>query len=144
MNNVQLSGRLTKDPDVRTTTGGKKYARITVAVSRNHKTASQQADFINCVAWDKLADILEKYFQKGKGIVISKGRITTNAFTNKEGKRVNTTDVTIEEMEFPLLSKAEQAQAAAQEPQTDGPAVTNPQTQAEFVPMESDIEIPFE
>ncbi len=111
MNKVVLVGRLTKDPEIRYTQGDNPMAiaRYTLAVDRRFKREGEPtADFINCVAFGKSGEFAEKYFRKGLRIAIS-GRITTGSFTNKDGVKVYTTEVTVEDQEF-AESKAEQAQ----------------------------------
>ena len=103
MNKVVLMGRLTKDPEVRYSTGenATAIARFTVAVNRRFKSAegNYEADFINCVAFGKSAEFIEKYFAKGSMIALS-GRIQTGSYTNKDGVKVYTTDVVVEDTEF--------------------------------------------
>jgi single-strand DNA-binding protein len=103
MNKVVLMGRLTKDPDVRYTEGSesKAIARYTLAVDRKTKDANgnRQADFISCVAFGKSGEFAEKYLHKGLKICIS-GRIQTGNYTNKDGNKVYTTDVVVEEQDF--------------------------------------------
>lgn len=103
MNKVELVGRLTRDPEVRYTTGesANAIARFSVAVNRRFKNAegNYDADFINCVAFGKTAEFVEKYFTKGMAIGLT-GRIQTGSYTNKDGQKVYTTDVVVEETEF--------------------------------------------
>lgn len=100
MNAVQLVGRLTKDPDVRYTDGGTSIARFSVACDRRFKRDGEDgADFIPCVAFGKTAEFMEKYFYKGKRIGLN-GRIQTGSYTNKEGQKIYTTDVIVENVEF--------------------------------------------
>ena len=103
MNKVILMGWLTRDPEVRYSQGENATAisRSTLAVNRRFKREGdeQTADFINCVAFGKMAEFQEKYFHKGTKIVIS-GRIQTGSYTNKEGQKVYTTDVVVEEQDF--------------------------------------------
>ena len=103
MNKVILVGRLVRDPDVRysqTGNGNMAVARYTLAVDRKFKKEGEQnADFINCIAFGKSGEFAEKYFFKGIKIAIS-GRIQTGSYTNKDGQRVYTTDVVVEEQEF--------------------------------------------
>ena len=103
MNKVILMGRLTRDPDVRVSTGERPMtvARYTLAVDRRAKRDSneQTADFISCVAFDKNAEFVEKYLHQGTKVLVT-GRIQTGSYTNKEGHKVYTTDVMIEEQEF--------------------------------------------
>lgn len=98
-------GRLTRDPDVKYSQGEKSIAvaRYTLAVDRRGKKDSdsneQQADFISCVAFDRSGEFADKYFRQGMRVLIS-GRIQTGSYTNKEGKKVYTTDVVVESQEF--------------------------------------------
>ncbi len=102
MNKVILMGRLTRDPEIRysQTSEPVAIARYTLAVDRRFKREGEQtADFISCIAFGKAAEFAEKYLHKGTKIVVS-GRIQTGSYTNKEGQKVYTTDVVIEEQEF--------------------------------------------
>ena len=104
MNKVILMGRLTRDPEVRYSTGERSMAvaRYTLAVDRRRRVSNdgeQTADFIPCVAFDKSGEFAEKYFRQGMRVLIS-GRIQTGSYTNKEGVKVYTTEVIIEEQEF--------------------------------------------
>ena len=103
MNNVCLIGRLTKDPEVRYTTGENSNAmcRFTVAVQRDFKNAEGKydADFISCVAFRKTAELLSKFFNKGSQISIQ-GNIRTGHYTNKDGNTVYTTDVYVDKIGF--------------------------------------------
>lgn len=103
MNKCTLVGRLTKDPEIRYSQGenATATARFSVAVSRRFKNAegNYDADFINCVAFGKTAEFLEKYFKKGMAIGLT-GHIQTGSYTNKDGQKVYTTDVIVEEAEF--------------------------------------------
>ena len=99
MNKVILIGRLTADPDVRYSQGENEtgVARYSLAVARRFK--KDEADFITCVAFGKSAEFAEKYLYKGMKIAVI-GRIKTGSYTNREGKKVYTTDVIVEEQEF--------------------------------------------
>ena len=103
MNKVQLVGRLTRDPEIRYSQGenATATARFSVAVNRRFKNSegNYDADFINCVAFGKSAEFVEKYFKKGMAIGLT-GRIQTGSYTNKDGQKVYTTDVVVEETEF--------------------------------------------
>ena len=102
MNKVILMGRLTKDPDVRYSQGNEPIAvaRYSLAVNRRFKKqGEQEADFINCVAFGKAAEFVEKFLKKGMQISIV-GRIQTGSYTDKNGKKVYTTDVVAEEHYF--------------------------------------------
>ena len=102
MNKVILMGRLTREPDVRYSQGEQAtaIARYTLAVDRKFKREGDQtADFIGCVAFGKLGEFAEKYLHQGTKIVVT-GRIQTGSYTNKDGQKVYTTDVVVEECEF--------------------------------------------
>jgi len=101
MNKAILMGRLTRDPDIRYSTGMEPsaVARYTLAVDRRRAAGQQTADFINCVAFGKPAEFAEKYFKQGMKIIVT-GRIQTGSYTNKDGQKVYTTEVIVEEQEF--------------------------------------------
>ena len=96
MNCVQIIGRYVKDPDVRQA-NDTTVARFTLAVDRKYKKG--EADFISCVAFGKLAEVISKYCHKGIKVAVA-GRIQTGSYTNKDGQKVYTTDVVVEEQEF--------------------------------------------
>ena len=103
MNKVILMGRLTRDPEVRYSQGAEPMAvaRYTLAVDRRGRRDEngQNADFISCVAFARNAEFAEKYFRKGTKVAIT-GRIQTGSYTNRDGVKVYTTDVVVEEQEF--------------------------------------------
>ena len=103
MNKVILMGRLTRDPEVRYTQGDNAMAiaRYSLAVDRRFKKDGdeQTADFINCIAFGKSGEFAEKYLKKGTKVAVV-GRIQTGSYTNKDGQKVYTTDVVVEEQEF--------------------------------------------
>ena len=110
MNKVVLMGRLTRDPEVRYSAGENALAiaRYTLAVDRRFRRDGEAtADFISCVVFGRGAEFAEKYFHQGIRIVVS-GRIQTGSYTNREGQKVYTTEVVVEEQEF-----AESKSAAA-------------------------------
>ena len=112
MNRVILTGRLTRDPEVRYSQGEKSIAiaRYTLAVDRKFKKEGEQsADFISCVAMGKNGEFAEKYLKQGTKIAIE-GRIQTGSYTNKDGNKVYTTDVIVEGHEF-CESKSSQNQS---------------------------------
>ena len=143
MNKAVLVGRLTRDPEVRYSQGenATAVARYTVAVDRRFKRDGEPtADFINCVVFGKSAEFAEKYFRQGLRVAIS-GRITTGSYTNKDGIKVYTTEVTVEEQEF-AESKAE---SEANKTSNQRATQTNTTTGGEFVNIPDDIpeELPF-
>ena len=118
MNKVVLMGRLTRDPEVRYSQGEKAtaIARYTLAVDRTFKRDGEQtADFINCVVFGRSAEFAERYFRQGTKIAIS-GRIQTGSYTNKDGVKVYTTEVVVDEQEF-AESKAASANNSGFQPQ---------------------------
>ena len=105
MNQVVLCGRLTRDPEVRYSSGERPIAitRYTLAVDRRGQRSpgkdSPDADFIPCLAFDRAGEFAEKYFQKGMRVLVS-GRIQTGSYTNREGQKVYTTEVIVNSQEF--------------------------------------------
>ena len=121
MNNVQLLGRLARDPEVRHTNGDNSMAvaRFTVACDRRtKKNEEHQADFISCVAFGKTAEFIERYFFKGSAIALT-GSIQTGSYTNKEGNKVYTTDIIVDSVEF-AGSKNDRGPAENQTKTDDG------------------------
>ena len=113
MNTVNLVGRLTKDPELRYTPSGIATVRFTIAVNRQFKTEGQSdTDFINCVAWRKTAENLANFQKKGNLIGVD-GRIQTGNYEGQDGKRVYTTDVLAESIQF--YDKKSDGQNAAQQ-----------------------------
>ena len=131
MNKWAGLGRLVRDPEIRKgkTSKGEEMlvARYTLAIDRRGKDAG--ADFISCVVFGKGAEFAEKYLRKGTKIAVT-GRIQTGDYTNKDGQKVYTTDVIIEEQEFAESKKSEPTQTAPDD---------------EFVPIPDDItdSLPF-
>lgn len=107
MNKVILMGRLTRDPEVRYSQGERSMAiaRYTLAVDRRGRrdatgdNSQQTADFISCVAFDRAGEFAEKYFRQGMRVLIS-GRIQTGSYINRDGVKVYTTDIVVEDQEF--------------------------------------------
>ena len=145
MNKVILMGRLTRDPDVRYSQGENPMAiaRYTLAVDRRFKRDGEQsADFINCLAFGRSAEFAEKYFKQGTKIAVS-GRIQTGSYTNREGVKVYTTEVVIEEQEFAESRAESDANRANYQYQTS--AGTTPDEGDGFmnIPDGIDDELPF-
>lgn len=110
MNKVILMGRLTRDPEVRYSSGENALAiaRYTLAVDRRfHKDNEASADFIGCVAFGKGGEFAEKYLRQGTKIVVT-GRIQTGSYTNREGQKVYTTEIVVEDQEFAESKAASQ------------------------------------
>ena len=132
-------GRLTRDPEVRHSQGDNAMtiARYTLAVDRRFKRDGEQtADFINCVVFGKSAEFAEKYFHQGLRVTIS-GRIQTSNYTNKEGVKVYTTDVVVEEQEFAeSKSESNDKGTSPNVPNKDSNGFMN-------IPDDIDEELPF-
>ena len=133
MNKVTLMGRLTKDPDVRYAQNENStcVARYSLAVDRRGK--EKEADFINCVAFGKSGEFAEKYLKKGTKILVS-GRIQTGSY-EKDGKKVYTTDVVVEEHYF-----CESKSSGESSGESSG---GNPATDEEFMKVDGDTALPF-
>ncbi|MGN0342230.1 MAG: single-stranded DNA-binding protein [Roseburia sp.] len=144
MNKVILMGRLTRDPEVRYSSGDNQMAiaRYSLAVDRRGRRDGDgpTADFINCVAFGKAAEFAEKYFHKGIKIAIT-GRIQTGSYTNKDGQKVYTTDVVVEEQEF-AESKAASSENAGFVP-ADRPSPSSAGDGFMNIPDGIDEELPF-
>ena len=150
MNKVILMGRLTRDPEVRYSAGENALAiaRYTLAVDRRFRRDGEAtADFISCVSFGRTAEFAEKYFRQGLRIVVS-GRIQTGSYTNRDGQKVYTTEVVVEEQEF-AESKAASDNYVASHPQTSAPAPSMPAPGAASadgfmnIPDGFDEELPF-
>lgn len=127
MNKVILMGRLTRDPEIRVSAGesGTTIARFTLAVNRRFRRDGEaSADFINCVSFGKTAEFIEKYISKGRQVCIS-GRIQTGSYTNKDGQKIYTTEVVVEEVDF-----ADSRRDAADAPADAAGAMPAPQAAA--------------
>lgn len=136
MNNVTLIGRLTKDPELKTTQSGLSICRFTVAVDRYSKDGEDKTDFINCVAWRKTAEFIDNYFSKGQRIALT-GSIQTGSYTDKDGKTVYTTDVLVDKVEFCESKKNSDS--------GDKPAATRARKpkETEDIPLDISEDLPF-
>ena len=139
MNKVILMGRLTRDPEVRYSGGDNAtaVAKYSLAVDRRFKRDNEpSADFINCVGFGKTAEFAEKYFRKGMRICVV-GRIQTGSYTNRDGQKVYTTYVVVEEQEFAESKGASENNGADRpQPTTDNNGFMN-------IPDGIDEELPF-
>lgn len=151
MNRVILMGRLTRDPDVRYSAGDNStaVARYTLAVDRRFSRREdngnvQNADFIGCVAFGKSAEFAEKYLHQGTKIVIT-GRIQTGSYVNRDGQKVYTTDVVVEDQEF-AESKAADSGSRSENPQQQNSRNAAPVDESGFmnIPEGLDEELPFD
>lgn len=104
MNDVKLSGRLTRDPELKYTPAGVPVASFSLAVDR--KFNREEADFIPIVTWRKTAEFVSKHFRKGQRVIVALGRIRTDAYTDKDGNKRTRFEVVADEVEFADSRKA--------------------------------------
>lgn len=132
MNIIAISGRLTRDPELKTTTSGKEVVEFTVAVDR--PGTRDQTDFIDCVAWDKKAEFIAQYFQRGKRIEVS-GVLTTRSY-EKDGKKHKRSEVRCDQVFFGESKKNGTT--------SDAPAAPEAAPEFDdFRPLSDDDDIPF-
>lgn len=110
MNSVKLSGRLTRDPELKQTQAGVPVASFGLAVDR--KFNRDEADFIPITAWRKTAEFVAKYFHKGQRVIISEGRIRVTPFTDRDGNKRTRFEVVADEVEFGESKRAPEDQEA--------------------------------
>ena len=142
-------GRLTRDPEMRNSNGESNtaIARYTLAVDRRYKREGEAgADFISCVAFGRSAEFAEKYFRQGLKVVIT-GRIQTGSYTNRDGNKVYTTDVVVEDQEFAESKAASSGSASASTAGSSSPAPRKSDDMGDgFYPIDESIEdddLPF-
>ena len=145
MNRVDLVGRLARDPELRHTTSGRAVCQLTVAVSRNftNQNGEREADFITVVVWDKQAENVSKYVNKGKLISVE-GRLQTRNYDDKDGKKVYVTEVLANSIQFlsPSNSNNQSSPVAEENPFDFGP--TSMPEQPKPTPVVSVEKDPFE
>ena len=122
-NQVILAGRLTADPDVRTTPQGKQVLQASIAVNRDRRDGNEQTDFIDFVAWEKRAEFISKYFRKGSAILIS-GKIQTRTWTDKNDQKRKAVEVLIDDARF-VDGKSDTAQNTQKSPVANESAGTS-------------------
>lgn len=151
MNKVILMGRLTRDPDIRASQGDNAttVARYTLAVDRRfRRDGDQSADFISCVAFGRSAEFAERYFHQGIKIIVT-GRIQTGSYTNRDGVKVYTTDVVVEDQEFAESKNADSSSSSSYQSydRPSVPASRNDNTDDDdgfmTIPDGLDEELPF-
>ncbi|REH78474.1 single-stranded DNA-binding protein [Staphylococcus felis] len=142
LNRVVLVGRLTKDPDFRTTPSGVSVATFTLAVNRNfkNKDGEQQADFINCVVFNKQAENVKNYLSKGSLAGVD-GRLQSRSYENQEGRRIFVTEVICDSVQF--LDSKNNNQSNNQQQRGQAPAQDNPFTNANNPIDIDDEDLPF-
>lgn len=146
MNKALLIGRLTRDPELRSTSTGRNVCQFSIAVNRNFTNANgeREADFINCVVWDKQAENLVKYQKRGNQIAVD-GRIQTRNYEDKDGKRVYVTEILANSISF-LDSKGTNAgsndfNSLPEPPREDSVSSSSNMSSMETVSVDKD---PFE
>lgn len=122
LNRALLVGRLTRDPELRRTGSGKAVTSFNLAVERNFKSDEQEADFINCVCWGKIAENTERYCSKGSMVSID-GRIQTRNYDNSQGQKVYVTEVIADSVQF--INTRKENQTAPQAPVNSQAPVNN-------------------
>ena len=146
MNRVILMGRLTRDPEIRYSQGesATAVARYTLAVDRrfNRNGDENNADFIGCVAFGKQAEFAERYLHKGIKMLVT-GRIQTGSYTNKDGVRVYTTDVVVEDQEFAESKNANPGQGGSYSAPNSRPEPVSVGDGFMNIPDGIDKELPF-
>ena len=144
MNNVSLIGRLTADPELKTTQSGINTVRFSVAVDRQYTKQGEekQADFINIVAWRQTAEFICKYFSKGRRIAIT-GRIQTGSYTDRDGNKRYTFDVIAENVEFCDRKQDSSGGGAETTPSTQAKRAAIPDNIDDIVDMPGDEDLPF-
>lgn len=131
MNKVILLGRITRDPELRQA-GETSVVNFSIAVDRRFKKeGGQEADFPSCVAFGKTAEFISKYFFQGMKIALE-GRLQTGSYTNKDGKKVYTTDVVVEAVEFAESKRAQNQEQGHEQAEEDGEFLSVPITDEEL------------
>lgn len=132
INKVILMGRLTRDPEMRHTNSGTPVTTFSIAIDNGYGD-NKRTDFVNCIAWNKTAEFVTKYFTKGKMIIVI-GRITTRSWETQDGKRAYATEVVANEVSFGETKSSQQT--ATQPPMQDD--------DDDFTPLdEEDDDLPF-
>lgn len=113
MNKVIIMGRLTRDPEISSSTNGTTFARYSVAVDRRFKREGDpDADFFNCTSFGKQAEFVERYLKKGTKVVVT-GRLQNNNYTQKDGSKVYSVQIMVEDVEFAESKKADGSESTA-------------------------------
>lgn len=143
LNHVSIMGRLARDPELRTTTSGKSVVSFTIATDRNRKDANgqNQTDWIRMSAWEKTAEFICKYFQKGSMIAID-GRLQSKTYQDKNGNNRTDMEVVVEEVNFVGAKSASNADSNAQPAARQQPTA-QPQTAPQFEDVSDDSDLPF-
>lgn len=141
LNKVILMGRLTRDPELKSTTGGTNVCSFTLAVQRRYapKGQERQTDFINCTAWRNTAEFISKYFTKGQMMVVE-GSIQTRSWDDQNGQKRYATDVVVDNVEFGESKRDNQSAGMSSGYTADpDPMVGLP----DIAPIDADDDLPF-
>lgn len=141
INKVILMGRLTRDPELRYTSANKPVCSFTIAVDSGYGD-SKKTDFINCIAWNKAAELLAKYFTKGMMIIVS-GRISTRTWEGKDGRKNYVTEVLANEIQFGETKKAREANGGYSSGYSNTPQKPPTQETEEDINEIIDNDLPF-
>ena len=143
MNKAIIIGRLTRDPEMRTTGSGINSTSFTVAVSRNYanQNGERETDFINCVAWRKQAENIAKYCTKGTQVAVE-GRIQTRSYDAQDGTKRYSTDVVAEEVEFLSTKGSSNAEEISEPVETGSKSSGKNDVVNKFEPIDDD-NLPF-
>lgn len=132
INKVILMGRMTRDPELRHTGKGTPVTTFSIAIDNGYGD-NKRTDFVNCLAWNKTAEFVTKYFTKGRMIIIADGRISTRIWETQDGKRAYATEVIANEVNFGETKSSQQT--ATQRPMQDD--------DDDFTPLDEDDDLPF-
>ena len=143
INKAILMGRLTRDPEIRHTNSGTPVCSFSIAINNGYGE-NQTTDFINCVAWNKQAEFIERNFSKGKMIIVV-GRIQTRTWEGTDGKKNYVTEVVANEVSFGESRRSsEEAGVSSERPQsTYVPSMPDDLSDEGFIPQETDDDLPF-
>lgn len=146
MNKAIIMGRLVRDADIRWSQGEEQLciARFTLAVDRRYKKSNDDktADFISCIAFGRIAEFMEKFGHKGVKFV-TEGRIQTGSYTNRDGQKVYTTDVVVEQIEFAESKNSSLQNSMVQQDQEQKQSLKEDQNGFMMIPEGIDDELPF-
>ena len=140
MNNVNLIGRITKDPELKRTSSDKAFTRFCIAVDgMKDKDGNRTADFIDCIAWNKSAELITRYFKKGSRIGVS-GRLHTNSYETDAGEKRKSTEVIVNEIDFIDKKESSDTGSDTEEPREAPPTAKN----EKIAPVDPELDLPFE
>lgn len=142
MNNINLMGRLTHTPEIKTTPSGLSVCSFSIAVDRRYTKPGEErkTDFIDCVAWRQTADFLYKYFSKGQLLALD-GRLTIDSYENKQGEKRKKAFVTVDNIYF--AEKSNKAENKSSQLSLENVSTNLPNEKLEFTEINTDDDLPF-